>query len=50
VTHEEVLRVFAQNVDRLRTLVGDIVAALPAERDCACPHTLDGLKLPPELP
>ena len=46
VTHEEVMRVFAQNVDRLRDLVGDIVAALPTERDCPCPHTFDGLKLP----
>ena len=50
VTHEEVMRVFAENVDRLRDLVGEIVAALPAERDCPCPHTLDGLKLPLELP
>ncbi|MCW2947270.1 MAG: methylthioadenosine phosphorylase [Actinoallomurus sp.] len=50
VTHEEVLRVFAANVDRLRTLVAGIVAALPAERECPCPHTLDGLKLPLELP
>ena len=50
VTHEEVLRVFAQNVGRLRDLVAQIVAALPADRDCPCPHTLDGLKLPLELP
>jgi 5'-methylthioadenosine phosphorylase len=50
VTHEEVLRVFAENVDRLRDLVGDIVAALPTERDCPCPRTLDGLKTPFELP
>ena len=50
MTHEEVMRVFAENVTRLRTLIGDIVAALPTERDCPCPHTLDGLKLPLELP
>lgn len=50
VTHEEVMRVFAQNVDRLRDLVGEIAAALPPDRDCPCPHTLDGLKLPLELP
>jgi hypothetical protein len=23
---------------------------LPAERDCPCPHVLDGLKLPISLP
>ncbi len=50
VTHEEVLRVFAENVDRLRDLVVGIVGALPAERHCPCPHMLDGLKLPIELP
>ncbi len=50
VTHEEVLRVFAQNVDRLRTLIADIATALPEKRDCPCPHTLDGLDLPLELP
>ncbi|MEV0406398.1 S-methyl-5'-thioadenosine phosphorylase [Actinoallomurus sp. NPDC050550] len=50
VTHEEVLRVFAQNVDRLRGLVIDIVGALSAERDCPCPNALDGLKLPLDLP
>ncbi|GLY74337.1 S-methyl-5'-thioadenosine phosphorylase [Actinoallomurus iriomotensis] len=50
VTHEEVLQVFAENVDRLRGLVGDIVAALPAARDCPCPRTLDGLKPPFDLP
>jgi 5'-methylthioadenosine phosphorylase len=50
VTHEEVLRVFAENVERLRDLVIGIVRALPAERNCPCPHALDGLKLPIELP
>ena len=50
VTHDEVLRVFAQNVDRLRTLIIEVARSLPTERDCPCPHTLDGLKLPLELP
>jgi 5'-methylthioadenosine phosphorylase len=45
VSHEEVLRVFAANVDRLRTVLFDVVAALPAngDRDCLCSHALDGL-------
>jgi 5'-methylthioadenosine phosphorylase len=36
VTHAEVMEVFAANVDRLRTLLFDVVAALPKTRSCAC--------------
>ncbi len=45
VSHEEVLRVFAANVDRLRTVLFDVVGALPDadSRDCLCSHALDGL-------
>ncbi|TYB46374.1 S-methyl-5'-thioadenosine phosphorylase [Actinomadura chibensis] len=50
VTMDEVLRVFGENVGRLRAVVADIVKALPAERDCPCPNVLDGMKLPLELP
>jgi 5'-methylthioadenosine phosphorylase len=42
--------VFAANVTRLRALIMTIVENLPAERDCPCPHSLDGLELPIELP
>ena len=56
VTHEEVLRVFAENVDGLKQ-----AAALGARRDarrprpttratCACRRALDGLALPFALP
>jgi 5'-methylthioadenosine phosphorylase len=50
VTMGEVYRVFAENIDRLRPVVADLVAALPAERDCPCAHALDGINLPLELP
>ncbi|MFF5249114.1 S-methyl-5'-thioadenosine phosphorylase [Streptosporangium sp. NPDC000095] len=50
VTHEEVLSFFATNVGRMRSLIGDVVAALPEKRTCPCPDVLDGLKLPFELP
>ena len=50
VTQEEVFRVFAANVERLRALVIKAVELLPADRTCPCPHALDGLKLPIELP
>jgi 5'-methylthioadenosine phosphorylase len=50
VTQEEVFRVFAENTDRLRGVLLDAVAALPAERACPCGHALDGIKLPFALP
>jgi 5'-methylthioadenosine phosphorylase len=50
VTMDEVLRVFAENVPRLRALVGKIIEGLPADRRCPCPAALDGIKLPFELP
>jgi 5'-methylthioadenosine phosphorylase len=50
VTQEEVFRVFAENTARLRALLLDTIAALPGERTCPCPHALDGIKLPIDLP
>ena len=51
VTHDEVLRVFAANMEKVRALITDVVAALPtADNDCSCRHALDGQKLPFELP
>ena len=50
VTQEEVFRVFADNTARLRGILLDAVASLPAERTCPCRHALDGLKLPIDLP
>ncbi|MFF2073598.1 S-methyl-5'-thioadenosine phosphorylase [Kitasatospora sp. NPDC058162] len=43
VTHTEVLRAFAANVDRLRTVLFKALEALPVDRQCPCPHALDGL-------
>ena len=50
VTHEEVFRVFGENLARLRTLLLDVVAALPAERSCPCGEALDGLDTGLALP
>jgi 5'-methylthioadenosine phosphorylase len=50
VTHNEVLEVFGRNVARLRSLLLDIIPALPQERTCDCPNALDGLRLPFALP
>jgi len=36
VTHEQVLEVFARNIDRLRDVLQRALAAVPDERTCAC--------------
>lgn len=50
VTQDEVFATFRANLGRLRELLVDAVAALPADRSCPCGHTLDGIDLPVELP
>ena len=50
VTQEEVFRVFGENTARLRTLLLAAVAALPRDRKCPCPGSLDGIRLPIDLP
>jgi 5'-methylthioadenosine phosphorylase len=50
VTQEEVFAEFERNVARLRDLVFAAIAALPDERKCPCPHALDGITLPFDLP
>lgn len=55
VTHEEVLAVFARNVDALKTVLRSALATMPEpEADdsasCACRRALDGITLPFELP
>ncbi|WP_324668275.1 S-methyl-5'-thioadenosine phosphorylase [Geochorda subterranea] len=41
VTHQEVLRVFNSNLERLRTLLWELIPALPAERGCACGRAVE---------
>ncbi|MBT2491722.1 S-methyl-5'-thioadenosine phosphorylase [Streptomyces sp. ISL-96] len=52
VSYAEVLKVFAANVDRLRDVLFDAVAGLPADeaRDCLCSHALDGIDTGIALP
>ena len=50
VTQEEVFKVFAANVARLRELIVKTIEDLPLDRDCPCGHALDGFKLPIGLP
>ncbi|ANW19756.1 S-methyl-5'-thioadenosine phosphorylase [Streptomyces clavuligerus] len=52
VSHTEVMRVFGENIDRLRSVLFDAVAGLPGaeDRDCLCTHVHDGWDLGIELP
>ncbi|TPG13903.1 S-methyl-5'-thioadenosine phosphorylase [Pedococcus bigeumensis] len=55
VTHEEVLAVFARNVDGLKQVLRSALVAMPAEESdaaatCGCRRALDGITLPFELP
>ncbi len=51
VTHEEVLRVFAQNIVGVRELLVDALRELPGpDADCTCRHATDGQRLPFDLP
>lgn len=48
VTQEEVFRVFAENTERMRALLLATLAALPAERGCACRDAVP--EPPPDAP
>ena len=55
VSHEEVLRVFAANVERLKSLLRDAIGQMPAHEEddvatCPCRRSLDGIELPVTLP
>lgn len=43
VTQEEVFRFFGENTARVRTLLLDLLAHLPLDRDCPCGAALDGI-------
>ena len=47
VTHEEVVRVFTENNDKLRDLLFAAIPALPLERGCACATALEGARFEP---
>jgi 5'-methylthioadenosine phosphorylase len=55
VTHDEVLRVFARNIDALKSLLRRAIPRLPEATpdetaDCPCRRALDGMTLPFTLP
>jgi 5'-methylthioadenosine phosphorylase len=55
VSHAEVLAAFGENIEKLKKLIGAVIAVTPGpEHDawaqCSCRRALDGIKLPFELP
>jgi 5'-methylthioadenosine phosphorylase len=44
VTHEEVLRVFTENNDKLRGLLFALIPQVPTERTCPCATALTGAR------
>jgi 5'-methylthioadenosine phosphorylase len=47
VSHDVVIKVFQENLGRLRDLLFRIVPELPAERDCPCATALEGARFEP---
>lgn len=47
VSHEEVLRVFTANNDKLRDLLFGMVPKIPSERSCPCSTALEGASVEP---
>ena len=45
VSHEEVVRVFTENNDKLRTLLFSIIPRIPSERSCPCSTALQGASI-----
>jgi 5'-methylthioadenosine phosphorylase len=50
VTQDEVFQVFARSIERLKTLLEDVMAGLPDNPSCACRTVLEGMTLPFTLP
>lgn len=45
VSHEEVIRVFTANNEKLKKLLFEIIPRIPKERDCHCAGALEGARM-----
>jgi len=45
VSTEEVIRVFKENSEKLKTIIKSVVKKIPEERNCICSKALDGAKI-----
>lgn len=50
VTHAEVIATFGKSLERLRSLMAEVITNLPSDDDCNCRRSVDGLDLPFDLP
>ncbi|CAN5240802.1 S-methyl-5'-thioadenosine phosphorylase [soil metagenome] len=50
VGQAEVFAMFARNIERLRSLLSDVLVDLPPVSGCGCASWADGLELPYEIP
>lgn len=44
VTHDEVIKIFQDNIDKLRSLLIEVIKNIPEERTCSCSHALEGAR------
>jgi len=45
VSHEEVIRVFEENIEKLRRLISEVVRRIPEKRSCECGRALEDARL-----
>ena len=45
VSHEEVIKVFGSNIEKLRGLILEMVRVMPEKRSCGCGNALEGARL-----
>lgn len=45
VSHEEVIRVFMENNEKLRKLLFEMIPEIPEARECPCPRALEGARM-----
>lgn len=50
VTYQQVIDTFNASIERLRTVLQQVITALPADDDCSCRRSLDGMPAPLVLP
>jgi 5'-methylthioadenosine phosphorylase len=50
VRHEQVLAMFARNIDRLKAILTEVLTGLPGTDACSCSSWADGIELPYEVP
>ncbi len=44
VSADDVIRVFAENTEKIKQLIYNIIPNIPEKRECICPHALEGAR------